>query len=57
MAKDIREQISVPLSAELRAEVERAAEREHRSTAAQVRHWILSALAATGNPQNGARAV
>jgi hypothetical protein len=55
MAKD-KEQLSVPLTAEVRAAIERVAEREHRSTAGQVRHWILSALA-NGDQQSGARAI
>ena len=41
-----KDQISVPVSSEVRDEVARIAEREHRTSAALVRHWILSALAA-----------
>jgi hypothetical protein len=51
-----REQISVPLTAELRAAIARVAEREQRSTAAQVRLWVIEALAATADRQSGARA-
>jgi hypothetical protein len=56
MAKDVREQLSVPLSAEVRAAIERVAEREHRSTAGQVRHWVLEALAAIADQRSGVRA-
>ncbi len=38
-----REQISVPLPAALREFVERAAEREDRSVAGQIRHLIAQA--------------
>jgi hypothetical protein len=55
MAKDVREQISVPISSEVRDEVARIAEREHRSVAGQIRHWILSALA-SADQQGGERA-
>ena len=37
------DQISVPLDRELREFVERTAERETRSVAGQVRHWIEAA--------------
>jgi hypothetical protein len=40
------EQISVPLDRKLRLAIERAAAAEHRTTAGQIRHWIISALAA-----------
>jgi|APPan5920702963_1055757.scaffolds.fasta_scaffold58089_1 hypothetical protein len=35
-----REQISVPLDRELRDFVERTAERETRTLAGQIRHWV-----------------
>jgi hypothetical protein len=41
-----REQVSVPLDPELRAFVERAAEREDRSLAGQIRHLIAQAARA-----------
>ena len=44
MAK--REQVSVPLPAELREFVERAAEREDRSVAGQIRHFVAQAARA-----------
>lgn len=38
-----REQISVPLEAELRAFAEREAERQDRSLAGQIRHFVAEA--------------
>ena len=38
-----REQVSVPLDPELRAFVERAAEREDRTLAGQIRHLVAEA--------------
>lgn len=55
MAKDCREQVSVPIPSAVRDEVERIAEREHRTLAGQIRHWILSALA-SADQQGGQRA-
>jgi hypothetical protein len=39
-----REQITVPLDADLRAELERLAAQEHRTLAGQVRHLMVKAL-------------
>lgn len=39
-----RKQVSVALSRELRAEVERAAEAEHRTVAGQIRHIVAKAF-------------
>jgi hypothetical protein len=39
-----REQLSVPVDSGLRAAVERAAEREHRTVASFVRHVIAQAV-------------
>jgi hypothetical protein len=39
-----REQISVPIDAELRAAIERAAKAEHRTVASLVRHLVAQAL-------------
>jgi hypothetical protein len=41
-------QVSVPLPPELRAFVERAAEREDRSLAAQIRHYVAAAARRAG---------
>jgi hypothetical protein len=41
-----RDQISVPIDAELRREIERVAAVEHRTVAGQIRHWIANGLAA-----------
>jgi hypothetical protein len=39
-----RDQISVPLDADLRAALEQAAKAEHRSVAAQVRFFVQKSL-------------
>lgn len=41
-----REQISVPLDPALRREIEDVAQREQRTTAGQVRKWIVDGLTA-----------
>jgi hypothetical protein len=41
-----REQITVPLGADLRRQVERVAAAEHRTVAGQIRHFIAYGLAA-----------
>jgi hypothetical protein len=46
-----RRQLSVPVDASLRAEIERVAAREHRSVAAQVRHIVLQALEQRGSAE------
>jgi hypothetical protein len=51
-----REQISIPLSRELREQIRRAAEVEHRSVANLVRCWILDGLAEYADQQSGQRA-
>jgi hypothetical protein len=49
-----REQISVPLPAELREFVERAAQREDRSVAGQIRHIVAEAARSSqAQEQNG----
>ena len=52
-AQERKDQVSVPIDAELRLAVERAAAQEHRSVAGQIRHWIVNGLAAQ---QHGAAA-
>ncbi|MGH6676768.1 MAG: TA system antitoxin ParD family protein [Xanthobacteraceae bacterium] len=49
MARKDREQISVPIDADLHAAIESAAEAEHRTVAGQIRHWITAALASQGS--------
>jgi hypothetical protein len=44
-----REQLSVPVDADLRAALERAAEREHRTVASFVRHTLAQALEQQGS--------
>jgi len=44
-AQERREQVSVPIDADLRRAIERAAAEEHRSVAGQIRHWIANGLA------------
>lgn len=53
-----REQISVPLDRELRDFVERTAERETRTLAGQIRHWVEAERqrAALGDSSIGAAA-
>jgi len=48
MQDRLRDQISVKLPPELREAVERAAEAEHRSVSAQIRHFVASAIEARG---------
>jgi hypothetical protein len=49
-----REQISVPLPAELREFVKRAAEREDRSVAGQIRHLVAEAARREADQSNRA---
>jgi len=44
MQQKRREQITIPLDPDLRAKLERAAEREHRTMANLVRHVLAEAL-------------
>jgi hypothetical protein len=44
-----REQLSVPVDADLRAALKRAAEREHRTIASYVRHALTQALEQQGS--------
>ena len=44
-----REQLSVPVDADLRAALKRAAEREHRTVASYVRHALAQALKQQGS--------
>jgi hypothetical protein len=44
MATKDREQLSVPVDAELKAALERAAKAEHRTVASLVRHLVATAL-------------
>jgi CopG-like RHH_1 or ribbon-helix-helix domain, RHH_5 len=44
MANKDREQLSVPVDAELKAALERAARAEHRTVASLVRHLVATAL-------------
>jgi hypothetical protein len=56
MANGRREnQVSVTLDPELRAALERAAEAEHRTIAAQLRHFAASALEARAMRRDPAR--
>ena len=43
-SQERREQITVPVDAELRQRLEQAAERDHRSIASYVRHVVVQAL-------------
>ena len=43
-SKETREQLSVPVDAELKAALERAAKADHRSVANLVRHIVAQAL-------------
>jgi hypothetical protein len=45
-AQERRDQVSVPIDADLRRAVEQAAAAEHRTVAGQIRHWIANGLAA-----------
>ena len=49
-----REQISVPLPAELHEFVKRVAEREDRSLAAQIRHYVATAARREADQSNRA---
>jgi hypothetical protein len=49
-----REQVSVPLSPELRAFVERTAEREDRTVAATIRHFVAEAARRLEQEQSAA---
>jgi predicted transcriptional regulator len=40
----LNDQVSVKLDRELRAAVERVAQAEHRTTSAQIRHFVASAI-------------
>jgi hypothetical protein len=46
-----REQITVPIDADLRQRLELAAERDHRTIASYVRHVVVRALAGFGEAQ------